>query len=42
LPLPSTAVASVPAARPYRYMVIDGRLLLVDPATGIVVADLTE
>jgi len=41
-PLPSTAVASVPAARPYRYMVINNRLLLVDPATGIVVADITE
>lgn len=41
-PLPSTAVASVPAARPYRYMVINDRLLLVDPATGIVVADITE
>ena len=41
-PLPSRAVASVPAARPYRYMVINNRLLLVDPATGIVVADITE
>ena len=41
-PLPSTAVASVPAARPYRYMVINDRLLLADPATGIVVAEITE
>jgi hypothetical protein len=41
-PLPSTVVASVPATRPYRYMVINNRLLLVDPATGIVVADITQ
>jgi hypothetical protein len=41
-PLPSTVVASVPAARSYRYMVINNRLLLVDPATGIVVADITQ
>jgi hypothetical protein len=41
-PLPSTVVASVPAVRSYRYMVINNRLLLVDPATGIVVADITE
>jgi hypothetical protein len=41
-PLPSAVVASVPAARAYRYMVINGRLLLVDPATGVVVADITE
>jgi hypothetical protein len=41
-PLPPTVVSSVPAVRPYRYMVIDNRLLLVDPATGVVVADLAE
>jgi hypothetical protein len=28
--------------RPYRYMVIDNRLLLVDPVTGVIVADVTE
>ncbi len=40
--LPTSVVATVPAVRPYRYMVINNRLLLVDPATGIVVADITE
>ena len=28
--------------RSYRFMVINNSLLLVDPASGIVVADLTE
>src|SRR5215831_9879279 len=41
-PLPRATVAAVPAVRSYRYMVINRRLLLVDPATGMVVADLTE
>jgi hypothetical protein len=41
-PMPETVVRTVPAVRPYRYMVINNRLLLVDPATGYVVADLTE
>jgi hypothetical protein len=33
---------TVPALRSYRYMVINNRLLLVDPATGYVVADVSE
>jgi len=37
-----SVVTSVPAVRSYRYMVINNRLLLVDPATGVVVADVTE
>ena len=41
-PMPQAVAAAVPAVRSYRYMVINNRLLLVDPATGIVVADLTE
>jgi len=41
-PLPPAAIAAVPAARQYRYMVINQRLLLVDPDTGVVVADLTR
>jgi hypothetical protein len=40
--MPDRVVATVPAVRSYRYMVINNRLLLVDPATGIVVADMTE
>ena len=34
-PMPQAVVATVPAVRSYRYMVINNRLLLVDPATGI-------
>jgi hypothetical protein len=41
-PMPRAVINTVPAVRSYRYMVINNRLLLVDPATGIVVADLTE
>jgi hypothetical protein len=41
-PLPQSVVATVPAARSYRYMVINNRLLLVDPANGIVVAEVAE
>jgi len=41
-PLPPSVVAEVPAVRPYRYMVVNNRLLLVDPVTGTVVADITE
>jgi hypothetical protein len=41
-PLPQAVVTTVPAARSYRYMVINNRLLLVDPATGVVVADVTQ
>jgi hypothetical protein len=41
-PLPQSVVTTVPAVRSYRYMVINNRLLLVDPATGIVMADVTE
>jgi hypothetical protein len=41
-PMPQAVVSSVPAVRSYRYMVINNRLLLVDPATGIVVAEVTD
>ena len=41
-PVPQTVVSSVPAVRSYRYMVINNRLLLVDPATRIVVAEVTD
>jgi hypothetical protein len=41
-PMPRALVATVPAVRSYRYMVINNRLLLVDPATGYVVADVSE
>jgi hypothetical protein len=32
----------VPSVRQYRYMVINNRLLLVDPATSIVVAEVMD
>jgi len=41
-PLPQSVVATVPAVSSYRYMVINNRLLLIDPATGYVVAEVTE
>jgi hypothetical protein len=41
-PLPQSVVASVPAVRSYRYMVINNRMLLVDPANGIVVAEVSD
>lgn len=40
-PLPATATVAVPAVRPYRYATLDGRVLLVDPVTNTVVADIT-
>jgi len=40
--LPAPVIADVPAMRSYRYMVINGRLLLVDPVTSTVVADVTQ
>ena len=40
--MPRAVAATVPAVRPYRYMVINNRLLLVDPATGLVVAEVND
>src|SRR5215831_3247672 len=42
VPMPQSVVATVPAVRSYRYTVINNRLLLVDPATGMVVAEVTD
>ncbi len=41
-PIPRSVVAEVPVVRPYRYMVFNNRLLLIDPVTSTVVADVTE
>ena len=41
-PMPRAVAATVPAVRSYRYMDINNRLLLVDPATGIVVAEVND
>jgi len=39
--VPPTAAVRVPAVQPYSYATIAGRVLLVDPATNTVVADIT-
>jgi hypothetical protein len=41
-PIPPALVADVPAIRSYRYMTVDSRVLLVDPDTGVIVADVTQ
>ena len=41
-PIPQSVAATVPAVRSHRYMVVNNRLLLVDPATGIVVAEVAD
>jgi hypothetical protein len=41
-PMPQAVASTVPAVRSHRYMVINHRLLLVDPATGIVVAEVND
>jgi hypothetical protein len=40
-PLPARATVAVPAVRPYSYVAMNGRVLLVDPVTNTVVADVT-
>lgn len=39
--VPETVAARVPAVRDYSYVVVGGRVYLVDPATSTVVADIT-
>jgi len=41
LPLPQAVVAEVPIVRPYRYIRYFDRVLLVDPVTSTIVADVT-
>jgi len=41
-PIPPALIADVPAIRSYRYMTVGGRVLLVDPDTGVIVADVTQ
>lgn len=40
--LPREVAVEVPAIEPYKYMVVNGRVLLVDPSTSQVVAELVE
>jgi Protein of unknown function (DUF1236) len=40
--VPEAIAVEVPAIRPYSYMMVDNRVLLVDPATSTVVAEIVE
>jgi hypothetical protein len=40
--IPQSVVMQVPSIAPYAYARVDGRLLLVDPQTGMIVADVTD
>ena len=40
--MPQNVALSVPATRPYSYAWLGGRAYLVDPANGVVIADVTE
>jgi hypothetical protein len=40
--MPSAAVARVPTVSGYRYADVNGRILLVDPDTNLVLATLQE
>ena len=40
--VPDAVAVEVPAIRTYRYMVVNNRVLLVDPATSTVVAEVVE
>jgi hypothetical protein len=40
--VPEPVAVEVPSVRPYRYMVVNNRVVLVDPATSEVVAELTD
>ena len=40
--MPQAVAVEVPAVKQYRYMAVNGRVVLVDPATSQVVAELSE
>ncbi len=40
--VPDMAAVEVPAVRSYKYMVVNGRVVLVDPVTSQVVAELSD
>jgi hypothetical protein len=41
-PLPPALIADVPEIRSYRYITVGARVLLVDPNTGVIVADVAQ
>jgi hypothetical protein len=40
--VPESVAVEVPAVKTYKYMVVNGRVVLVDPATSEVVAELSD
>ena len=38
--VPETLARQIPAVQPYRYAIVDDRVLLVDPVTNVIVAEL--
>ena len=40
--LPRTLGVQIPSVRSYRYAIVDDRVLLVDPVTGVVIAELDQ
>lgn len=40
--IPQSVAVEVPAVRSYKYMMVNGRVVLVDPATSQVVAELAD
>ena len=40
--VPDTVAVEVPAIRPYKYMMVNNRIVLVDPATSQVVAEVAD
>jgi len=40
--IPPSVLMQVPSLSPYAYAMVDGRVLLVDPQTGVIVADITS
>lgn len=40
--VPQSVAVEVPAVRSYKYMMVNGRVVLVDPATSQVVAELAD
>jgi hypothetical protein len=40
--LPETVAVEVPAIRQYKYMMVNNRIVLIDPATSQVVAEVAE
>lgn len=40
--IPETVAVDVPTIRPYKYMYVNNRVVLVDPATSVVVGEIVE